>query len=127
MFLRNLNSIQQKLFLGVARKVIEADKRISSQEKALIASLSAEMGQLELIRNPSDEVLAEFFPDNNSRTAIMLELIGLSACDGSFSEEEDQIIRRLQKLFAISDSQLEAYKSWVNKLYAVYAEAADFF
>jgi uncharacterized tellurite resistance protein B-like protein len=127
MFLRDLNEHQQKLFLGVARELIEADNEISDQESAMIASLSAEMGQQELIRNPSDEVLQQFFPDQNSRVAVMLELVALSGCDDKISEEENAIIQRLQKLFDISDEQIESYKNWVKKLYATYGEAAKFF
>jgi hypothetical protein len=33
----------------------------------------------------------------------------------------------LQKLFDISDEQIESYKNWVKKLYATYGEAAKFF
>lgn len=127
MFLKDLNENQQKLFLGIARDLIEADNNISSQEKAMIASLSAEMGQNELIRNPADEVVRDFFPDKISRVAVMLELIGLSACDGNFSVEEDKIIQRIQKIFAMSDDDIKAYRDWVRKLYATYGEAARFF
>lgn len=127
MFLKDLNETQQKLFLGIARELIESDNHISEQEKYLIEALSIEMGQQELIRNPSDETVESFFPDKFSRTAVMLELIGLSACDGSFSVEEDKIIKRMQKIFAVSDDQLNAYVKWVKKLYATYGEAAAFF
>lgn len=127
MFLRDLNETQQKLFLGIARDLIEADNNISSQEKAMIAALSVEMGQQELIRNPADDTIRDFFPDKISRTAVMLELIGLSACDGDYSVEEDKIIRKIQKIFAMSDEQIKAYRDWVKKLYTTYGEAAVFF
>lgn len=127
MFLRDFNENQQKLFLGLARQLIEADNVISDQEKMLIASLSNEMGQQELIRNPSDDVLKEFFPDKISRVAVMLELVGLAACDGQFAAEEDVIIKRVQKIFDISDDQVKSYQNWVKKLYQTYGEAATFF
>ncbi len=127
MFLRDFNENQQKLFLGIARELIEADGAINDQEKALIASLSQEMGQQELIRNPSDDVICDFFPDKFSRVAMMLELVGLSACDGNFSVEEDVIIQRLQKLFNMGDDQIDSYRNWVKKLHATYGEAATFF
>lgn len=127
MFLRDFNENQQKLFLGLARELIEADNVISAQEKQLIASLSIEMGQNELIRNPSDDVLREFFPDKISRVAAMLELVGLACCDGDFSVEEDAVLKRVQKIFEISDEQLKSYRDWVKKLYQTYGEAAVFF
>lgn len=127
MFLKDLNPIQQKLFLGLARELIEADAQISAQEKQLIAALSAEMGQPELIRNPSDEVLQQFFPDKNSRVAVMLELISLASCDGSFSAEEKAIIDRIKALFAMSDEDLKGYTEWVARLFKTYAESAKFF
>lgn len=127
MFLRDLNETQQKLFLGIARELIEADDNISDQEQNLIAALSLEMGQNELIRNPGDDTISDFFPDKFSRTAVMLELIGLSACDGDFSVEEDKIIRRMQKVFLMTDEQISSYRNWVRKLYATYGEAAAFF
>jgi hypothetical protein len=73
MFLKDLNANQQKLFLGLAKELIEADKKITDHEIAMIASLSGEMGQPEMICNPSDEVLEAFFPDRISRVAVMLE------------------------------------------------------
>lgn len=127
MFLKDLNEHQQKLFLGIARELIEADDNISDQETAMIAQLSAEMGQQELIRNPSDEVLQQYFPDKNSRVAIMLELIALAGCDMDFSVEENKIIDRLKKLFSMTDVDIETYKGWVKKLFSTYAEAANFF
>ena len=127
MFLKGLTDTQQKLFLGIARELIEADDKITDSERTLINNLSAEMGQQELIRNPSDEVLQEFFPDKGSRAAIMLELIGLAACDGNFAIENDQVISRLRKVFALGDDQMTTYVNWVKKLFEVQAEAATFF
>ncbi len=127
MFLKGLNDNQQKLFLGVAQQLIEADAKITDREREMIYALSAEMGQQELIPEPTDDVLRTFFPDRGSRTAVMLELIGLSACDGHFAIEEDKVIRRMQKLFGISDADLKAYKAWVKKFFTVRNEAAAFF
>jgi uncharacterized tellurite resistance protein B-like protein len=127
MFLKDFNEHQQKLFLGVARELIEADEKITDQESRMIASLSAEMGQQELIRKPSDEVLQQYFPDKNSRVAMMLELIALAGCDMDFSVEENTIIKRLQNIFKISDQEIESYKGWVKQLLKTYAEAANFF
>lgn len=127
MFLKSLNDTQQKLFLGLAQQLIEADARISDQEREMIYALSAEMGQQELIPDPTDDVLRAWFPDHGSRTAIMLELIGLSACDGRVAPEESRLIRRLQKLFAIPDAELKAYQAWVKKFLTVKNEAAAFF
>ncbi|RCK78881.1 MAG: hypothetical protein OZSIB_1031 [Candidatus Ozemobacter sibiricus] len=127
MFLKSLNDTQQKLFLGLAQQLIEADARISDQEREMIYALSAEMGQQELIPDPTDDVLRTWFPDHGSRTAIMLELIGLSACDGRVAPEESRLIRRLQKLFAIPDAEMKAYQAWVKKFLTVKNEAAAFF
>lgn len=127
MFLKDLNQHQQKLFLGLARELIEADEQVSTQEAQLIASLSAEMGQPELIRNPSDEVLKQFFSDKNSQVSIMLELISLASCDGNFSEEEAKIINRLKNIFEMTDEDVKAYSEWVKRVFSTYAEAAKFF
>lgn len=127
MFLKDLNEHRQKLFLGLARELIEADNQISDQEAQMIASLSAEMGQTELIRNPSDDVLKQFFPDKNSRVAVMIELIGLSGCDNSVSKEEESIIARLKNVFELSDEDISAYTNWVKKVFSTYGEAAKFF
>ncbi|MFZ5951678.1 MAG: hypothetical protein ACOYXC_13290 [Candidatus Rifleibacteriota bacterium] len=127
MFLKDFNEYQQKLFLGVAREMIDADMKVTDEEKRMIAALSAEMGQPEMIRNPGDDVLKMYFPDKNSRVAMMLELIALSGCDGKFAEEEGAIINRLKKLFELSDEDLQGYMTWVKKLFATYGEAADFF
>ncbi|HAE38858.1 MAG TPA: hypothetical protein DCG57_09495 [Candidatus Riflebacteria bacterium] len=127
MFLKDLNANQQKLFLGLAKELIEADKKITDHEIAMIASLSGEMGQPEMICNPSDEVLEAFFPDKISRVAVMLELIGLSACDGDFSIEEDKVINRLKKVFGMKEKEVNACRKWVQKLYKTYAEAAKLF
>ncbi len=127
MFLKDLNENQQKLFLGLAKDLIEADNRITDHEIAMIASLSGEMGQPEMICNASDEVLTSFFPDKISRVAVMLELIGLSACDGDFSVEEDRVINRLKNIFELTDENVTTYRNWVQKLYQTYGEAAELF
>ena len=125
MFLKDLTDIQQKLFLGIARELIEADNKITEQEHQLITALSEEMGQQELIANPTDDMLKQYFPNRPAQISIILELIGLSACDGEYSPEEDKVIQRLKNVFGLSDKDLEACHAWVRKLYSVYGEATD--
>ena len=127
MFLRDLNDTQQKLFLGLARELIEADEKISDQEAQLIENLCDEMNQQELISKPDDKVIKDYFPEKTAQVAVMLELIGLSACDGVFDEREDAIIKRIQSIFEMPDEAINAYKEWVKKLYNVYGEGAQFF
>ncbi|NLI77609.1 MAG: hypothetical protein GX442_14375 [Candidatus Riflebacteria bacterium] len=126
MFLKGLNAMQQKLFLGVAQQLAEADDKISVQERDMLNALSEEMGQQELIPNPDDDVLEAFFPDKASRAAVMLEIIGLATCDG-IVPAENRLIKRLQRVFAIPAADLAAYQSWVKRFFAIRAEAVAFF
>ncbi len=126
MFLKGLNAMQQKLFLGVAQQLAEADDKISVQERDMLNALSEEMGQQEMIPNPDDDVLEAFFPDKASRAAVMLEIIGLATCDG-IVPAENRLIKRLQRVFSISAADLAAYRNWVKRFFALRAEAGAFF
>jgi hypothetical protein len=126
MFLKGLNDIQQKLFLGIAQQLVEADGKVTRQERDTLYALSSEMGQEEMIPAPDDDVLLAFFPDPDSRGRVLLELIGLSACDG-VDPAEHRIIQRLQRLFEISGPDLKAYQTWVKKFLALKTEATRFF
>lgn len=126
MFLKGLNAMQQKLFLGVAQQLAEADDKISVQERDMLNALSDEMGQQELIPNPDDDVLEAYFPDKASRAAVMLEIIGLATCDGVVPAE-NRLIKRLQRVFAIPAADLAAYRNWVKRFFALRAEAGAFF
>lgn len=127
MFLKDLNQNQQKLFLGMAKALIQADHKITDNEIASVAALANEMGQQEMIPDPSDELIKNSFTDKPSRVAAMLELIALSACDGKAGKEEESFINRIKTAFEMPDDDVNRYKAWVAKLYAVYGEAADFF
>lgn len=127
MFLQKLSCIQQKIFLGLAKEVIEADSKILLQEKIYLQQLSEEIGSDDLVVKPSNDLILDNYQDKPTRIILLIELIGLAYSDGDFAKEEDLLIFRVAELFGVPRQEYNKYVSWVRRFTKLFKEAQVFF
>lgn len=72
------------------------------------------------------ETLAAAFETAQSRSVVLLEIIGVGHADADFSPEESDFVRRLATAFGISDAKVGAMESWVTRQMALAQEVEQF-
>lgn len=126
MYLNYLNDIQQKIFLGLAQRVIEADKKIMHQERELLNQLSNEMNQYEMISKPTPNLLKDYFKEDYAKKILVMELLSLAECDGEIALEEEDLILAYCKELGISKKDYNKIKKFVNKFYKLKSELEEY-
>ena len=123
MFLAPLTDAQKRAFMALAALVIDADERVTRQERALMASLRAEMGMPDAPEGMDIAAAAAEFADWAGKVRAMLELIGIARADCDFDKRESEVIRRIAEAFGITPGKLEVMDDWVFRQLALVREA----
>jgi uncharacterized tellurite resistance protein B-like protein len=128
MFLHLLNDTQQKAFLALAKQFVEADSTLSDEEHNLLELMYAETGldfDAELPEGDVDTLL-NAFTSRQARAAVLLELIGTGHADQEFSAQENEFVRNAAAQLGISEAEVRAMESWVERQLALAQEAERF-
>lgn len=72
------------------------------------------------------ETLAAAFDTTQSRSVVLLEIIGVGHADADFSPEENDFVRRLATAFGIPEAKVGAMESWVTRQMALAQEVEQF-
>ena len=123
MFLAPLTDAQKRAFMALAAMVIDADERVTRQERALMASLRAEMGMPDAPEGMDIAAAAAEFADWAGKVRAMLELISIARADCDFDKRESEVIRRIAEAFGITPGKLEVMDDWVFRQLALVREA----
>lgn len=129
MFLTLLTEKQKTSFLALARRLIQCDERLLSEEENLIELMNREMGfSREFVVQPREitELLHEF-NTRKARVAALLELLGLAHSDGDYGKEEKRLIEQIAAGFDISTEEVLAMENWALRQLALAYEATQFF
>jgi len=124
-FLAALNDHQKQAFLTLANAIIHADKRLTPQEEAMLASMRCEMSFPADTPVPATDMEAAIaaFDRRPSRIAAMLELTGLCLADNDVAPEEENLLARIGNAFGLSDDELLGQRDWVLRQLALSQEA----
>ena len=125
MFLHILNETQQRAFLALAKRFIEADSRLSDEEHNLLELAYAEtgLGFEEELPEGEVETLLQAFDSRPARAAALLEIIGIGHADNEFHPEESGFVRKMASSLGVSDEEVKAMESWVERQLALALEA----
>lgn len=129
MFLTLLEGKQKTAFLGLAKRLINADARLSRGEANLVELMKREMGLSgEVVIQPGSmtEEIQEF-NSHDTRIAALLELLGLACSDGEYCNEEKGLVEELAKAFGVNDDELLSMENWALRQLALGREATLFF
>jgi uncharacterized tellurite resistance protein B-like protein len=126
MFISNLSSKQQSVFLGLAKHLIESDGNIAAKEQALMATIQ---GQMATKVTPADfdfETLNKIFECKRSKASMILELLGLAYADEDYHASEKKFMRQVSQACGVSEHELRDMESWVARQLALVREAEQF-
>ena len=124
MFLNLLNNDEKLAFAALAGKMIEADGIVIGREAATLAAFKAEMGigaESEDTRTVED--LAAVFHDRKSKTAALLELIGLGYSDTNFNLTERSLVTAAARQMGVDADELAKLEEWVQNHVRLVREA----
>ena len=63
------------------------------------------------------------FDSRPTRAAALLEIIGIGHADNEFHPEESGFVRKMASSFGLSDGDVQAMESWVERQLALAQEA----
>jgi uncharacterized tellurite resistance protein B-like protein len=116
MFLHHLGlQSERDAFYRLAQELVAADGKLLEAEKDILAFIvqQAEVDVDKSTALTTAEAAARL-TSPASRRATLLELIGISLCDGAVSAEELRIINDLAQLFGIEAREVDEMRSWTE-------------
>lgn len=124
MFVENLVGSEKSAFLGLARKVVQADGVLAPREAQLLSSFAAAT-EAEFAEGTVQE-LASAFQTRQSKVSALLELIGLGYADGEYRPIESALVGEISRALGFADDEVAGMESWVVRQTALLQEAAGF-
>ncbi|MGF7034223.1 DnaJ-domain-containing protein 1 [Paenibacillus mucilaginosus] len=121
MFLHFLQTKEQKeTFLELAHLVAGADGFVNRNEREFLRSYMAEMDMKEGEFTPSGsrelrELLAGV-TDPQVKNIFFAEMLLLVFTDGDYNDEEQGIVREMQRIFDIPEEVFQTYRDWVIRV-----------
>ena len=129
MYLNLLNKEEQVGFLQLAYHVVHIDNKLDERENAILQSYQLEMGLSEEIgmNNIDFNNVVSIFQKSNKRSqnAVLQEICCLIFADGIYHKNEDELLRKLQKAFDITDEKVEACKQWAQQVLKIYSRGEE--
>lgn len=124
MFVTRLNGRQQGVLLTLGKQLIAADGNIHDKETELLAALQSQMA-------PDIEAaavcqLGEEFSTQESKAALLLELLGLAHADADYHLDEKDFIAKIALDIGVGKDLLADMESWVVRQFALVREAEEF-
>lgn len=126
MFISNLTTTQQSIFLTLANNLIQSDGILAPQEAVLIASIKSQMPSNITAADYTLDSLANFFPGKKEKASTLLELIGLGHADDDFDASEKDFIKQICTSFKITSDELNEMQSWVVRQLSIVRQANEF-
>lgn len=124
MFIEKLNDRQQGIFLNLGKKMIAADGNIHDKETELLSALRAQMSPN--VQETASSNLASDFQTQESKAALLLEILGLAHADEEYHLDEKSFVSGLAKEVGLDSDTLADMESWVLRQFALVREAQQF-
>lgn len=124
MFIEKLNDRQQGILLDLGKKLIAADGNIHGKETELLNVLRAQMSPS--VQEAASSNLASDFQTQESKAALLLEILGLAHADEEYHLDEKSFVSSLAKEVGLDSDTLADMESWVLRQFALVREAQQF-
>jgi len=126
MFISNLSSKQQSVFLGLAKKLIDSDENIAPEESALLSTIQQQMLADVTSTDVALDTLPTVFDCKKAKASLLLELLGLAHADQEYHSAEKDFINQVATSCGVSSYELQDMESWVVRQLSLVREAAQF-
>lgn len=121
MFLRDLDLEQRRAFLVLARRVINADHRVTLDEVERLDRLYHEAGvPAEMADAPSNAGdLNLLFGSREARVAVLLDLLLVGCVDGRLDQREESVIRDIAAQLGVDAGTWAEARDWADRYQAL--------
>ncbi|CAN5580077.1 hypothetical protein BH23BAC4_BH23BAC4_06500 [soil metagenome] len=122
MLLSRLNPEQQQALLVLARRVVEADHRLTMQE---VEALEGRLQESVLDSEPTYRDVADLplmFPERSAQIALLLELLMIGSTDGHLADAELAEVRCAADAFQLDYAEWERIVDWSRRYRALFLE-----
>ena len=124
MFLNRLDDNEKQAFLTLAHHIAQSDAEFSSEERAVIAQYSLEIGRPDVDYDKRtfdlDDVLGEFRDEH--RNIVLLELAALAQADGIVSSKEGEILNTIVEFFGTNPDLFFVFNEWAKNMISLYLQ-----
>lgn len=126
MFISNLSSKQQSVFLGLAKKLIDSDENFAPEETALLSTIQQQMLADVTPIDVALDTLNTIFECKKAKASLLLELLGLAHADQEYHLAEKDFINQVATSCEVPSYELNDMESWVVRQLSLVREAAQF-
>lgn len=125
MFLSRLSAQQRRAFFVLARRVIDADRRLALQEVERLDQLYSEAAvPAEGADAPSEVAdLNLLFDTREAAVVVILDLFQLAHADGALDDRERAVIEDVATKMGVTEDLWEALQEWATRQAAQQEEA----
>lgn len=124
MFIARLDPTQQGVLLHLGTRLISADDNLDGREVEFLETLRSQMGAG--VQPVDIDSLAEVFTSQQSKAALLLELIGLAHADADYHSTEQSFVAQVANKLGIAKEMLEDMEAWVVRQLALVREAEQY-
>jgi tellurite resistance protein len=126
MLLGTIKESYREVVLDLALYIAEADNEFSESEKSVIDAYRQEMGlSYQPQKKELKTILDSLSPaDSNEKRKILFEMAALVIADGSYSDEEEKLVKEISSAFNISDDFITQSIEIIDDLNVLYLKAS---
>ena len=125
MFLAQLTKEEQHSFMNLVSVLIMADQDIAKEEMQIFNEYQKEIGEF-IPFNEKSDFDAELGKIKDmpvfKKKRVYFELLAVAKGDNIFVEEEKALMRKVQNIFGITDSEAGEIEKYLYKLTNLYKE-----
>ena len=125
MFLAQLTKEEQHSFMNLVSVLIMADQDIAKEEMQIFNEYQKEIGEF-IPFNEKSDFDAELGKIKDmpvfKKKRVYFELLAVANGDNIFVEEEKALMRKVQNIFGITDSEAGEIENYLDKLTNLYKE-----
>jgi tellurite resistance protein len=125
MFLGTIKESYRESILDLALYIAESDAEFSESEKSVIDAYRQELGIAYQPQKKELKAILDSFSAANAsdKKKILFEMAALVIADGSYSDEEEKIVKEISKVFNISDNFITQSIEIIDDLNVLYVKA----
>jgi uncharacterized tellurite resistance protein B-like protein len=126
MFLGTIKESYRESVLDLALYIAESDNDFSESEKSVIDAYRQEMGlSYQPQKKELKTILDSLSPaDSNDKRKILFEMAALVIADGSYSDEEEKLVKEISAAFNIDDDFITQSIEIIDDLNVLYLKAS---
>lgn len=129
MFLNMLNEKEQKNFLELAFKAIEADGVVKESEIEVFEMLKREVGMVdyEIKKLPEEQLIKEFdYSTKKVKKTVIVELGGILDADEEVEKSEEDWLLNIGEKWGLRSSEVRRLLRWVQDFNDLVAEGYEY-